>query len=274
MQPSTVNRVLRREGLPPLNEVDLATRRELRGPVVRYERDRPGELVHVDIKKLGKIPDGGGHHTHGRAVGKLHSRLTTRLRKGSHPVIGYGYVHTALDDHSRLAYSEVLQDETAASTAAWWERAIAWFALRGITIERVLTDNGPLLPLDAVGRCLPTSRHHPETHPRLPPTDQRQGRALPPDIARRMGLHPPLQLREVTHRRLAQMAAHLQPSPHPHRARRPPTSEPRDQPVRSVQLAANAEPALSAPPTRFPAASAAFTYSSSAVSTPSRKPRA
>jgi transposase InsO family protein len=143
MQPSTVNRVLRREGLPPLNELDLATRRELRGPIVRYERDRPGELVHVDIKKLGKIPDGGGWQAHGRAVGKANSRLTTPLRKGRHPVIGYGYVHTALDDHSRLAYSEVLADETAATTAAWWERAIAWFAAQGITIERVLTDNGP-----------------------------------------------------------------------------------------------------------------------------------
>jgi transposase InsO family protein len=142
MHPSTVNRVLRREGLPPLNELDLATRRELRGRIVRYERDRPGELVHVDIKKLGRIPAGGGHRAHGRSVGKLHSRLSTPLRKGSHPVIGYGYVHTALDDHSRLAYSEVLADETAETTAAWWARAISWFAAQGVTIERVLTDNG------------------------------------------------------------------------------------------------------------------------------------
>jgi transposase InsO family protein len=142
MQPSTVNRVLRREGLPPLNEVDLATRRELRGPVVRYERSRPGELVHVDIKKIGKIPDGGGHWAHGRQAGARNSRLSTTVRKGNHQVIGYGYVHTAIDDYSRLAYSEVLTNEAAATAAAWWCRAVAWFAAQGVTVERVLTDNG------------------------------------------------------------------------------------------------------------------------------------
>jgi len=143
MHPSTVGRVLRRAGEPRLHEVDLATRRALRAGVRRYERDRPGELVHVDIKKLGKIPDGGGHRAHGRVIGGRNSRLTTTLRKSGHPVIGYGYVHTALDDHSRLAYSEVLADETAATTASWWRRAIAWFAAQGIHIERVISDNGP-----------------------------------------------------------------------------------------------------------------------------------
>ncbi len=142
LRASTVNRVLRREGCPPLNELDLATRRELRGKVVRYERDRPGELVHVDIKKLGKIPDGGGHRVHGRVIGSRNSRLTTTLRKSNHPVIGYGYVHTALDDHSRLAYSEVLPDEQATTTAAFWRRAVSWFLAQGVTVERVLTDNG------------------------------------------------------------------------------------------------------------------------------------
>ncbi len=142
LHPSTVNRVLRREGRPRLNEIDLATRRQARGEVHRYERSRPGELVHVDIKKLGRIPDGGGHRAHGRQIGRRHSRATTTTRKGNHPVIGYGYVHTALDDDSRLAYSEVLADETAATTAAWWDRAIAWFTARGVRIERVLTDNG------------------------------------------------------------------------------------------------------------------------------------
>ena len=75
MHPSTVNRVLRREGEPLLHEVDLATRRQLRGQIMRYERDRPGELVHVDIKKLGRIPDGGGHRAHGRAIGKRNATL-------------------------------------------------------------------------------------------------------------------------------------------------------------------------------------------------------
>jgi transposase InsO family protein len=142
MHPSTVHRVLVREGLPPLAHTDLATRRELRRTTRRYERDSPGELVHVDIKKLGKIPDGGGWRVHGRVIGSRNSRLTTALRKNSHPVIGYGYVHTALDDHSRLAYSEVLPDEQADTAAAFWRRAVAWFAAQGVTIERVLTDNG------------------------------------------------------------------------------------------------------------------------------------
>ncbi|MGE5764475.1 MAG: IS481 family transposase, partial [Mycobacterium leprae] len=138
---STVHRVLRREGMPRLTEIDLATRRRLRGEVVRYERGRPGELVHVDIKKLVRIPAGGGHRALGRKRGTRHSRAAA-ARAGSGPVSGYGYVHTALDDHSRLAYSEVLADETAATTVAWWQRAIAWFAGHGIRIERVLTDNG------------------------------------------------------------------------------------------------------------------------------------
>ena len=140
--PSTVHKILTRAGMPRLRESDLATRRALRAGVTRYERARPGELVHVDIKKLGKIPDGGGHRIHGRAVGKANSRLTTTLRKNNHAVIGYGYVHTAIDDHSRLAYSEVLPDETAATATGFWRRAVAWFAAAGVTIERVLTDNG------------------------------------------------------------------------------------------------------------------------------------
>ena len=131
LHPSTVGRVLRREGEPRLFELDLATRRQIRGQVQRYEHEQPGDLVHVDIKKLGRIPDGGGHRWHGRSE-------DVRGRGN-----GYGYVHTALDDHSRLAYSEVLPDETAATTAAWWRRAILWFTEQDVIIQRVLTDNGP-----------------------------------------------------------------------------------------------------------------------------------
>ena len=75
MHPSTVGRVLRREGAAPLSEVDLATRKELRGRLKRYEHDAPGALIHVDVKKLGKIPNGGGHLIHGRQRSKLNSRL-------------------------------------------------------------------------------------------------------------------------------------------------------------------------------------------------------
>jgi transposase InsO family protein len=143
MRPSTVHRVLRREGEPLLHETDLATRRAIRKKVKRYEHDAPGDLIHVDIKKLGKIPDGGGWRVHGRGKAATgNSALRRALDKTTTGARGYGYVHTALDDHSRLAYSEVLPDEQAETAAAFWRRAVAWFLAQGITIKRVLTDNG------------------------------------------------------------------------------------------------------------------------------------
>ena len=126
---STAHRVLVRHHLPALSTLDRATGE----PVRRYERSRPGELVHVDVKKLGRIPDGGGHKVLGRAAG----RANQDRRNGT----GYAYLHTALDDHSRLAYTEDLPDEKAGTCAAFLRRAAAWFAARGVTIERVLTDN-------------------------------------------------------------------------------------------------------------------------------------
>ena len=142
INPSTVHRVLVRRGCPRLTDVDLATRRELRKQVVRYERARPGELVHVDIKKLGRIPDGGGHRMHGRpAQARLRASGWARLTRPN-VTPGYGYVHTAIDDHSRLAYSEVLADEQGPTAAAFFARALAFFAAHGVIVERVLTDNG------------------------------------------------------------------------------------------------------------------------------------
>ena len=146
MAVSTVHKILLREGLPRLDEVDLATRRQLRRAVRRYEHPAPGDLVHVDIKKLGRIPDGGGWRSHGRTIGSQHSsahRDPTRPRKvHGRPNLGYGYIHTALDDHSRLAYTEILSDETGPTAAAFWIRAHAWFTAAGITVHAVLTDNG------------------------------------------------------------------------------------------------------------------------------------
>ncbi|WP_432129569.1 IS481 family transposase, partial [Streptomyces sp. bgisy082] len=125
--PSTVHRVLTRFGLARLTHLDRATGRVIR----RYERERPGELVHVDIKKLGNIPDGGGHKTLGRQAGRK-----TRSKAG------YSYIHTAVDDHSRLAYSEIHSDEKKETATAFWTRAHTYFTGAGITVERVLTDNG------------------------------------------------------------------------------------------------------------------------------------
>ncbi|MFI8320717.1 IS481 family transposase, partial [Streptomyces sp. NPDC085529] len=135
---STVHRILRRHGLNRLAWLDRPTGE----PIRRYERSRPGELVHVDIKKLGNIPDGGGWRTVGRTAGDRNRQATTTERKSCTPVIGYSYIHSAVDDHSRLAYSEVLPDERQHTAIAFWQRANAFFTAHGITVERVLTDNG------------------------------------------------------------------------------------------------------------------------------------
>ena len=133
----TVSRVLVRRGQPRLAALDPMTGEVIRSSkqtAVRYERSRPGELAHMDVKKLGRIPDGGGWRALGRAA-----RETTydRTRK-----LGYDYVHSLVDDHSRLAYSEILPDEKGATCAAFLARAAAYFAAHGITrIERVMTDN-------------------------------------------------------------------------------------------------------------------------------------
>jgi transposase InsO family protein len=142
LAPSTVHAVLARYGCPRLAHLDRAAGVAVR----RYEWDRPGELVHVDIKKLGNIPDGGGWRVLGKARGKhnhqAHRDLATRLTRYRTPVLGYGYLHTALDDHSRLAYTEILPDEAKETAAGFLARAAAWYAAAGITIERVLSDNG------------------------------------------------------------------------------------------------------------------------------------
>lgn len=133
----TVSRVLRRHHVPLLRVLDPLTGEVIRASkstAVRYERDRPGELVHVDVKKIGKIPDGGGWRAHGRSMGSSAAKKKAR--------IGYDYVHSMVDDHSRLAYSEILPDEKGATCGAFIQRAAAYFADHGIpVIERVITDN-------------------------------------------------------------------------------------------------------------------------------------
>ncbi|WP_327737398.1 IS481 family transposase [Streptomyces nojiriensis] len=135
---STVHRILVRHNLHRLAWLDRPTGE----PIRRYERARPGELVHVDIKKLGNIPHGGGWRAVGRTDGDRNRQATTTARKNSTPVIGYSYVHSAVDDHSRLAYSEVLANERQETAAGFWQRANTFFQAHGITVERVLTDNG------------------------------------------------------------------------------------------------------------------------------------
>jgi transposase InsO family protein len=133
----TVSRVLARHRLPRLAALDPLTGQVIRASkasTVRYEKSRPGELVHMDVKKIGRIPDGGGWRAHGRAA-----REATRDRGTK---IGFDYVHSLVDDHSRLAYSEIHPDEKGTTCAGFLARAAAHFAARGIArIEQVMTDN-------------------------------------------------------------------------------------------------------------------------------------
>lgn len=168
MHASTVHRVLVRLGCPKLAAVDLATGQPIRRqPVIRYEHAAPGDLVHVDIKKLGTIPDGGGHRAHGRSQAKQNNDLPAVRRRASH-----SYVHTAIDDHSRLAYSEILPNETGPTAAAFWARAHAWFAAAGITVVRVLTDNGGCYQSHAWAQTMTlTDCRHKRTRPYRPQTN-------------------------------------------------------------------------------------------------------
>ena len=125
MARSTIYGVLRRHGMSRLADTDRVS-----GVVVRYQREWPGELVHLDVKKLGRIPDGGGHRVHGRTA-------STPTGRG----IGYDYVHSAIDDRSRVAFSQLLPDETAMTAALFLIEAAAFFADHGVVIQRVLTDN-------------------------------------------------------------------------------------------------------------------------------------
>lgn len=133
----TVSAILRRYQVPYLRECDPLTGVVIRASkmtAIRYERARPGELIHMDVKKIGRIPDGGGWKAHGKQMGR-----TSAARKAR---IGFDYVHSAIDDHSRLAHSEILPDEKGATCGAFLTRAAEYFAAHGITtIEQIITDN-------------------------------------------------------------------------------------------------------------------------------------
>jgi transposase InsO family protein len=141
LHPSTVHRVLTRYGLAKLRWLDRATGRVIR----RMESAHCGDLVHVDVKKLGKIPAGGGWRMLGRTVGNRNAQAdksSGQLSKHHNPMRGYHFLHTAVDAHSRLAYSELLADECKETAAAFWLRANAWFNECGFVVRNVLTDNG------------------------------------------------------------------------------------------------------------------------------------
>jgi transposase InsO family protein len=140
MASSTVHAVLVRCRLNRLTHIDRATGE----PIRRYEHEHPGDLIHVDVKKLGRVPDGGGWRYVGRVQGFKNRSATLDKPRSKHykPLIGTCYLHTVIDDHSRVAYVEAHDDETKETATAVLRNAVAWFAERGVNVQRVLSDNG------------------------------------------------------------------------------------------------------------------------------------
>ena len=168
--PSTVHRVLVRCRLNRLSHVDRATGE----PVRRYEHPHPGSMLHVDVKKLGNIPDGGGWRYVGRAQGFRNRAATTGKPRNVHhnPKMGTAFVHTVIDDHSRVAYAEIHDDETADTATTVLRNAVAWFAARQITVERVLSDNGSAYRSHLWRQvCAELGLRHTRTRPYRPQTN-------------------------------------------------------------------------------------------------------
>jgi transposase InsO family protein len=156
---STVDRICRAEGLGRLRSL------EPQPPIIRYERDAPGDLLHVDIKRLGRF-DRPGHRV-------------TRKRSFGSPRQGFEFVYVATDDHSRLAFTKIFPDETATSACAFMIDAVAWFARWGITVQRVLTDNGSPFLSDAFkALCSSAGIRHKRTRPYTPRTNGKAERFI------------------------------------------------------------------------------------------------
>ena len=221
----TVTRILRRHNMARLAECDPLTGEVIRASkttTVRYERDRPGELIHVDVKKIGRIPDGGGWRAWGRQMGSSAAKKKAR--------IGYDYVHSAVDDHTRVAYSEILEDEQGDTAARFLQRAAGFFADCGIPrIEAVMTDNHwSYTKSTAFAEALASLDAAPHHHPAALPLAERQGGTIQPDPPDRMGLPAGVHHQQRTHPSPANMARVLQPPTQTQLPRRTTTHHPSD----------------------------------------------
>lgn len=167
---STVHAVLKRCRVNRLSHIDKRT-----GEVVRrYEHPYPGSLLHVDVTKFGNIPQGGGHRFVGRQQGNKNRAATPGAKRSKRwdPLVGKAFVHTVIDDHSRVAYAEIHDDEKAETAIAVLRRAVAWFAKRGVRTERVLSDNGSAYRSFAWrDACVELGITHKRTRPYRPQTN-------------------------------------------------------------------------------------------------------
>lgn len=170
LAPSTVHAVLVRCGINRLSRIDRITGE----PIRRYEHDHPGALIHVDVTKFGRIPDGGGHRFLGRAQGirNRHAMPGVDRNAAHQPRLGIGYLHTVVVDHSRVAYVEMHADERSETAIGVLRRAVAWFADRGVSVERVLSDNGACYRSHAWrDTCAQLGITHKRTRPYRPQTN-------------------------------------------------------------------------------------------------------
>lgn len=217
---STLHNIWGRHGMSRLSDLERRSGRVVR----RIETTRPGELIHIDVKKQARIPKGGGWR-----VTPEGQRGRLKNGRGGRPRLGYACVHSAIDAHTRLAYSEVHDDERATTAIAFWRRAQDFFESYGITVERVLTDNGSCYRSKDFDRVLVgaaiihtrTKPFHPQTNGKV----ERFNRTLLNEWA----YASPIPLRSRQNQSPRQMAPHVQPSPIPHRYWGP-TGQPSQQP--------------------------------------------
>jgi transposase InsO family protein len=168
---STVSGVLTRIGMGKLGRLGLE-------PAVRYERERPGELIHIDVKKLGRIQGGAGKRVRGVRSGNYGS--VKRDAAGvDRRTVGWEFVHIAIDDCTRLAYAEVLDDEKATTVVAFLRRAVEFFGRHGMTVQQLLTDNGPGYSSIVHGlACRALGIRHLRTRPYRPQTNGKAERFI------------------------------------------------------------------------------------------------